>query len=907
MRKITIVFLLAAVALTVLPRPVMAQPANIMAMAQAELQKRGLDEAEVRARLLENGIDVDNIPPQEYPAYQSRVTAILNQMQAEKAGNAAAVGEAASEAGGAATTAATVVPATEVAPDEGKSTPTTADEAAAEAESARKATVEEASREPGGDIYGHALFTGRSLEVFRTTDGAQAPDTYVLGEGDEVHISIFGSSQTEMHQRIGPDGSIQPAGSTKIFLKGMTLAQARNAVRNKLSQHFSFRPDQIAVTITTARTVQVSLYGEVQVQGGFTMSALNTTFNAIAAAGGPSPIGSVRNIQMSRSGKSYRMDLYKFMMHPESNMNYDLQNGDVFFVPVAQKVVAIEGAVNRPMRYELIDGETLRDLIEYAGGLTYNAYPNYVQVERQQDGEVKLLEYDLSSVMNGKVVSLQAGDVVRIKASNQPVEDYVAVSGDVYYEGRYDLARNRSLKALLEQAKPRYTAKTDIVFVERTRTDNSVEVLTVPFPGVNGNPDFALQARDAVQVLSQETYRDLATITVVGQIRKPFTRDFNMNDRMTVGQAIEYAGGLKPSVYPVAYIFRRDLTNPSKMQYVQVSLDKDKDKLLQPGDSLKVFDNTTYTNIGEVNVSGAVKEPVRIAFDSALTVHDLLAMAGGFTEGAAYNRVEVFRVNISKFDEVTFDMITLTVDEHYNPTDESFQVHPYDHIVVRQTPNFSTGRTVEVNGRVLYPGAYVLDDSEIHLSEVLERAGGLLDDYDANVTLIRTYRGRGPISVNLKEMRRHRGSIEHDPILMEGDVVDINRKENTVIIRSVGTRMGQYVPSEFQSDFKTLTYKGSHSAAWYIRHYAGGFQKRADRNSVTVTLPNYESESVRRFFWIRKYPTVQPGGTITMQMNAEKVKKDAEPKEKKDLESTLSKGLSTILSVVSIIMVARNL
>ena len=64
---------------------------------------------------------------------------------------------------------------------------------------------------------------------------------------------------------------------------------------------------------------------------------------------------------------------------------------------------------------------------------------------------------------------------------------------------------------------------------------------------------------------------------------------------------------------------------------------------------------------------------------------------------------------------------------------------------------------------------------------------------------------------------------------------------------------------------------------------------------------------MRRFFWIRKYPTVQPGGTITMQMNAEKVKKDAEPKEKKDLESTLSKGLSTILSVVSIIMVARNL
>ncbi len=905
MRKITLVFLLAVVALTALPRPVMAQPANLMAMAQAELQKRGLDEGAVRARLLENGIDVDNIPPQEYPAYQSRVTAILNQMQAEKAGNAAAVGEAAAETGGAAI--ATVVPATEVAPDETKVSATTADEAAAEAEAARKSTVAEATQEPGGDIYGHALFTGRSLDVFRTTDGAQAPDTYILGEGDEVHISIFGSSQTEMQQRIGPDGSIQPAGSTKIFLKGMTLAQARDAVRNKLSQHFSFRPDQIAVTITTARTVQVSLYGEVNVQGGFTMSALNTTFNAIAAAGGPSPIGSVRNIQMSRSGKTYRLDLYQFMMHPEVNMNYDLQNGDVFFVPVAQKVVRIEGAVNRPMRYELVEGETLTDLIRYAGGLTYNAYPNFVQIERQQDGEVKLLEYDLSSVMNGKVVSLQAGDVVRLKASNQPIENYVAVSGDVYYEGRYDLAKNRSLKALLDQAKPKYTAKTDIVFVERTRPDNSVEVLTVPFPGINGNPDFSLQERDAVRVLSQENYRDLATITVAGQIRRPFTRDFNMNDRMTVAQAIEYAGGLKPSVFPVAYIVRTDLTNPVKMEYIRVSLEKDGDQLLQPGDQLNIYDNSTYVNIGEVSVSGAIKDPVRTTFDSSLTVHDLITMAGGFAEGAAYNRVEVFRVNISKTDEVQFDMITLTVDDNYNPVDPTFQVQPYDHFVVRRTPNFSIGRSVEVNGRVSYPGEYVLEDGKTHLSEVIEKAGGMLDDASPYATLIRTYKGRGPISVNLKEMNRHRKNIEYDPILMEGDVLEINRIENTVIIRSTGTRMGQYVPDDFSMDQKTLTYKGSRSAAWYIRHNAGGFAKRADRNSVTVTLPNYESESVRRFLWIRNYPKVQPGGVVTLSMNAEKLRKDAEPKEKVDLESTLAKALSSITSVVSILLLATRL
>ena len=214
--------------------------ASMMAMAQAELQKRGLNEAEVRTRLMEEGIDVDNIPPTEYANYQGRVMDILNQMQAEK--------------DSAETTQSTsAVPASTTTP---YAPITTASEAVAETQTVTD-TENETATVDSLEIYGHSLFTGKSLEVFRTTDGAMAPDTYVLGEGDEVHISIFGSSQTEIHQRIAADGSIQPAGSSKIFLKGMTIGQARKAIQSKLASHYSFREDQIAVTITTARTIQV--------------------------------------------------------------------------------------------------------------------------------------------------------------------------------------------------------------------------------------------------------------------------------------------------------------------------------------------------------------------------------------------------------------------------------------------------------------------------------------------------------------------------------------------------------------------------------------------------------------------------------------------------------------------------
>ena len=76
--------LIALLVSLVLPVAVLAQNATMISMAQAELNKRGLNETEVRARLMENGIDVDNIQPADYPAYQSRVIQILDQMQAEK-------------------------------------------------------------------------------------------------------------------------------------------------------------------------------------------------------------------------------------------------------------------------------------------------------------------------------------------------------------------------------------------------------------------------------------------------------------------------------------------------------------------------------------------------------------------------------------------------------------------------------------------------------------------------------------------------------------------------------------------------------------------------------------------------------------------------------------------------------
>ena len=880
----------------------------IMTQISAELQKRGLTESEVRVRLLQKGIDLENVPPAELPQYQARVTSVLDELEAEKkAGKNSPqqiiINTPTASPSGDSTTGQQASPIETVAPE------TTMQEAAAEA-SQRVIQSAEAKKGAGSNIYGHSIFTDKTLDVFRTTDGAQAPETYVLGDGDEIRITIFGASQTDIQQKIALDGSIQPSGGAKIFLKGLSLAQAREVIKGRLSSSYTFRSDQLAVTIATARTILVNVFGEAKITGGFTISALNSALNALSAAGGPTAIGSVRSIQLIRGDTRKTIDIYTFMNDPAAQFRYELQNNDIIFVPVIKLLVSIEGAVKRPMTYEMLPNETLTNLIQYAGDVNMDVFPDFVQIQRYVNGEERLMEWNLEEVRTGKIkVPLLNGDVIRIKSIGKPMDRYIDVEGSVYYPGRYDLSSNPTLRTLLDNAKPTYQAKTDVLFVERIRQDETVELLTVPFPRLQaGAPDFNLQPRDRIKIMDQATYRDVATISVNGQVRTPFEKTMALNDRLTVKQAIEMAGGLKTSVYPVAYIFRKNMFNTDEMKYIRIELSQSDNIELQPGDQLNIYDNTTFTNVGEVKVFGAVSNPRGFTYDPTLTVRDVLTNAGGFTVGAALNRVEIFRTILSPTEKTRLDMMTIEVDSSYqvvNP--QNFTLQPYDQVVVRLTPDFTLGRTVEINGQVKYPGIYVLESKQTQLSEVIEMAGGLLDAADPyGSTLFRTYRNRGSISMKVGKPVSHSGDLRDDPILFEGDVVNINRLENTVSILENGTRMSQYSINPENNDIKNVVFQGQKSAAWYIRNFAGGFQQRANRNSVTVTLPNDQMLSTKRFlFLFRNYPNAISGSMITMQMKPPK-EKPADGK-KTDWDNIMGRTATSVTSALTLYLLIQQL
>ena len=752
----------------------------------------------------------------------------------------------------------------------------TPQEAAADA--AQRVIKAAAIKSGGLRIYGHSIFTDQTLEVYRTTNGAQTPETYILGAGDEIRITIFGASQTDMQMRINNEGYIQPAGMSKIFLQGLSLAQAREMLSNRLSTFYTFRSDQLSVTVATARTVLVNIFGETKITGGFNISALNSALNAISAAGGVTDIGSVRAIELIRGKNKRTIDLYLFMSNPAYQFQFELQQNDIIFVPVAKKLVSVEGAVKRPMIYEMLENESLADLIRYAGGVRVDAYPDFVQIQRYADGDVKLFEWNLAEVISGKTpVALQNGDIVRIRSIRKPIEQFVEITGSIYYPGRYDLVNSPTLGSLLAKAQFTTQAKKDLLFVERLRPDETVEAITVLWADVQtGGNDFTLKPGDRIMVPGLANYRDVAKIAVNGHIRAPFEKTLALGDRLTVKQALEMAGGLKTSAYPVAYIFRRNMLNPLEMKYIRVDLPGGDETLLQPGDQLNVYDNTLFTNIGEVKIFGAVKQPHGMTFDAGLTLGDLLTTAGGFAAGAAFDRVEVYRTVLSQDQPTRIDMITLTVDSAYKVvTPAGFALQPYDQVAVRTIPAFALGRQVELNGAVTRPGIYVMGSGNVHLSDVIEMAGGLLESADATGSrLFRTLNKTGNIAMDARKAVRRNGNIRFDPILAEGDVININRLENTVAIRYKATGLEQAYGDE---GISTLVYQGKKSARWYILHYAGGFATNADKNTVTVVLKNGQMKGTgKTIFGIRKYPKVTTGALIQVKKKVTRKQGDRE-------------------------------
>jgi len=896
-----------------------AQTANpqVQAQARAEIQRRGLDEAEVRTRLQQRGIDIDNVQPEQLATLQPTIEQIISELEAEKNKSQA--------------------PSPTSKPETRNPKPEALSRSQAE-EIQQKvkqgASVEEAISElsdtstaalPPAQIWGQHLFRGKSLSVFRTNNEVKPPDTYVLSTGDVLTISVFGASQFDSQFEVGKDGYIKPSNLPKIFLRGVRLGQARELLRSRFAQFYRFAPEQFAVSLTTARSITVNIFGETQQYGSFSLSAINTAFNALAAAGGPTDIGSVRNVKVIRGRDTKRLDVYQFMNNPAVQYDFFLEDNDILHVPVAERVVGVRGAVRRPFRYELTAGENLTQLLDFAGGLTANAYREVVQVQRFENDRQVLLDVPLNSLLAQKQdFVLLNGDEVIVRSIPSPIENTASVEGAVELPGAYSLADTRRVSDLLKKGGLRPEARTDAAFLLRTQPNGSLRLIQLNINDLLAVPgsaaDLVLQPKDRLTVYASSRYTDRSTVSVRGAVRDSLINyAYPADSSLTLQRAVLLAGGLRPDASGRGLILRSDPANPKEKTYVEVDLaaafdapNSAANAVLKAFDQLEVLSRPAFTDEASIKVGGAVRKPGEFAYGRNMSLRDALLLAGGLKLQAARNRVDIFRIQIRENEPTRTIVATLTVDSTFaatGTTPSGYVILPFDEIVVRTVPEFELQRYVEVTGEVRYPGRYALLNDNETLAEVVQRAGGLSPEaFAEGATLFRAEGGKGYVVTNLGEALSNQAS-PHNHILKEYDRISIPKREDLVSIRTAYTNASEVLKSNLlSSGMLNVAHKPGKRAGWYVREYAAGFDKKARRSRVTVEQPSGKISRTVNWGLFRWYPKATKGSTISVGGKPAKEKKQKNGERKGvDWDKALPQVLATLGTLATVALAAAAL
>ena len=889
--------------------------------ARKELEKRGLDEEDFRLRMLEKGFDIENIDPNQIAELEQAMEEVVREMDRDM--KLAERKEEQLEQDSLKVEEKIEEIKEEGVEEELKDRSDLSAERIKEAvESgipleeaiANELSTTDKKELPPSKIYGQHIFRNKNIAIYTPSEDIRPPDTYVLGPGDKISIVIWGKSQENASFTIAKDGSIKPSDMPRINLKGLSYQKAKSLLQSRYAQYFNFDPENFEVTIDYSRTITVNILGEAIESGSYNLPATNTAFNALVAAGGPSDIGTVRNIKLIHpGGSSSRVDVYAMMLDPTVVNDFFLQNNDYIFIPTADVLVEVEGAVRRPFKYELIEGEGLKKLIEYAGGFNENAYQSNIQIKRFEMDKEVIVDVDYRAlVKSGSDFKILKGDKVIVQEIPMEYDNYVEVVGAVEFPGRFQVENGMKLKDVIKKAVLLKGARRDLAFVQRKNPDNSVKYIKVNIGDNFVNLD--LQAEDVVVIYDQSRFVDEQTFVIDGAVRQPGKLPFDESQQIKISDALVLAGGVVPEATDFAYIFRKDPETRSLLEYVRIDLKSVKenpnasDNLeIRPFDSLVVYNYRSFVDNSFVQVKGAVRNERQIPFDPTLSLADALTLSGGLKLEASNSRVEVSRINFGDSGSERTKVILLEIDETYRTTTgEPFMLQPFDLVVVRKSPTFRMLRNITIKGEVKYEGVYSITDDNEKVSDIIKRAGGLTEEaFASGATLFRIKDNVGYVVMALDEVMLNKRS-KHNYIMKEGDVIEIPKKKDFVSIRGASKAKEIYPDKILKTgQINVPHYKGK-TAKWYVDNFAAGVGENGRRNLITVEHPSGRLEKTTDYGLFKRYPKVTKGSIITI--GEVDVKKLEEDKDRKDVDwgKVFADAITQATSILALILLIEN-
>lgn len=474
-------------------------------------------------------------------------------------------------------------------------------------------------------IYGHEIFNSRALS-FEPNTNVATPENYVLGPGDAIQVDIWGYNEASQTYTISPEGRIFISQVGPVQLSGLSIKEADKKIKKLLAAKYSGLEgdaSNASVSLAQIRSIQVNIMGEVNTPGTYRISAFSTVFHALYRAGGISSRGTLRNIELLRSGKKVAsIDLYTYIFNGDSSCDLKLQEGDVIMVPPYKTIASIDGKIKRPMRYELVEGEHLGTLIQYAGGFESDAYTEKIDLIR-----VNGKEHELHTVKHEDIENyvLQDGDAVSVSPVLDRFANVVEVRGYVFRPGRFQLGGEiATVRQLVESAEgPTEDAFLDRAIILREKDNLAVETISLDLGGIlsGSREDILLRKNDVLIVSGIYEINNRGTINVDGFVAKPGTYPYAENT--TIEDIILQAGGFADGAsFAKIDVSRRNL-DQSRLNSVDTltivytfaiedgfMVDKAKHFVLEPYDVVTVratpgfYKRTSVEILGEVTFPG---------------------------------------------------------------------------------------------------------------------------------------------------------------------------------------------------------------------------------------------------------------------------------------------------------------
>ncbi len=905
--------------------------------ARAEIKQLGLNEATVKARMKARGVDLDNPAGQDPAKVRTVFREVVQELQAEQQTNQTTnttanaterVSEAVSEKVGENASEQEVKKVVDEALEDVVKDPTqNIEQRVQEGQTVEEAISEELAVQVTEDlgntsIYGQQIFREKQLSQPDRSYNVKPPKSYRLGVGDEIAISIFGESVANEKYEIDQNGVIRPALMRPIYLKGITIEDAEEILFKSFQRRYRYDRGQFVISLDVARTVTINIVGEAVNPGSYTVPATYTVINALRLAGGPSDIGSLRDIELIKSdGERRKLDLYKFLQNPTLIYDFFLEQNDFIYIPTITKVVNLKGAVKRPFRYELLKGENLNKLVEYAGGLNANAYRSNIQIKRFENDRERIINVNLRKLAeDNRDFVLYDNDEIIIKTIPKTYENFVYIDGAVELPSQYELVDSMRIADLANLAILDKEARTDATFVKRKRSDGTNQYLRIDLEEAVADPsspfNILLQAEDSINIFLQSKYADFGTVKVTGAVRDGLTFPFDISENLTIEDAILLAGGLTPEANNYAYLYRKNRENFEDVDYIRLNIKEiianpssSQNIPLMPYDSIAVFANPTFTDEFSIRVQGLVRNAGTFKYDETLTLKDALTLAGGLQIGAAANQIDLFRLNIG--EDATQTMVAqLEVNEDLEVvTGIEFPLEPFDLIVVRRKPDFELFETVIIEGEVKYPGPYALLDDNERILSLVERAGGITDEaFPEGATLLRSQDNVGYVLFELEEVLLNKDS-RSNLILKEGDTLYIPKQQDLVGITGA-TRAPELYPERILANNGQLSvpYHDGKRAKFYINEYAVGVSENGKRSLITVEQPNGRISRTVDLGIAKIYPKVQRGAVINVGVKPPK-EEDILEEEREPVEwgQVVKDTLAQVTTVISLILLIERL